>query len=232
MKKCVVLLGVVVASVAHAQVLWEDDFESYSNGDLFSQSDWFGSGFGMSVVEGGSSLPPARSGTRMAQANGEVAAAFRIIPWADRLAGNNTLIFTASVFMPNVNDIAFVGHLSNSFHLAFFHTQANGVLPRSGNISGQAQFYDVNQWHDYRIESNFDELTSDFYVDNVLRESLDLPTGIDPAYVTFNIVTGGNGTGGATEYLFDSFKVEAVPEPVSLIGMGAAGLLALRRRRA
>lgn len=92
------------------------------------------------------------------------------------------------------------------------------------------------QWHNYAVLFDQTAKTIELFVDEESKIVLDLTTFAGGLYQNFSnaAVGGGSGLGaGQNRTWTDNFQVGSpIPEPASLLLLGASGLLTLRRRRA
>ena len=87
---------------------------------------------------------------------------------------------------------------------------------------------DTTSFHDYRIEATPGSATYNFFIDGVLRASA------APVSLNLNRIVIGDLTGGANAQAeITEFTFTQVPEPSSalLLGFGAFGLVARRKRK-
>lgn len=106
----------------------------------------------------------------------------------------------------------------------------NGALESNSGFTTGILGSDTS-WHNFAVEFDRPANSVSFYVDEVLRGSLNLATFAGGAYSNWS--TNAVGLGGTFVFWADNFQVGApVPEPTSLAlaGLAAAGLLSRRRK--
>jgi hypothetical protein len=230
----------VMTSVASAQTLLNDGFDSYGNGNVNGQGGWFTSNTSFNVINGGGSLPTPTSGTKMLASNGLNTNAGNFIQpaWNARTSGNDILIVEADLYIPSTdtsgrslncgisgntgNMLCDIGYTTSGNQFFIFST----VSGFGATVSGSR-----NAWHHLKFQLDFNAKTTDLFVDSGLLGTVAFgPTeGINSIFL--------NSVSGATppEAYWDSFKASAVstvPEPTSLgaIALGF-GVFVVRRRK-
>ncbi|MBI1333462.1 MAG: PEP-CTERM sorting domain-containing protein [Armatimonadetes bacterium] len=230
-----VLLG--LSSLASAQTLLHDGFDSYSFSTVDGQGGWFTSSpTSFFVVPQGGDNPPATSGTQMLASNGLNTTVGNFIQpaWNARDPFKNMLIAETDLYVRSddtsgrslnfgiVSDagqtLADIGYACNG-DAFFVYSQTEGY--------GQGPSGSRNAWHHFMIKLDFDAKSTQYFVDDALIGSGSFHSDEVINSVKFNSVIGT----AAPDAYWDSVNIKAVPEPASIFAVGWGGLLLLRRRK-
>ena len=236
-----IIAGIITVGpvLAFGQVVWTEDFDSLTLGQLHNQNGWFNNTLNTNVVAGGGSLPTAHSGNQMATNQPTLGGSFQNLHvptgWNTRDAGKNTLVLTGAIYVssgtanlgsaifqvvgtnPSPSRMGFAGIAGDRF---FFGTDANAQL---GGVAS------LDQWNILRIEVDTVNHTNAFYANGGLLgagtydSSLVLNNWGFSAVALFGDVN--------KPVFYDSMSVEAVPEPITLLAIGIGSLVAFRRKR-
>jgi len=239
MKKSLILLGCFAPLTSYAQVLWSDNFDSYSVGSLNGQGGWVLQNPPSNVVAEGNGRPLAHTSGQMVLQQPATAAAFALhVPtgWNGRTAGNDTLVMTGAIYVSSgtsnlgsavMQVIGFNGGPSSMGHVGLIN---NRFVYGTGNSLFLGTAATMDQWNEVRIEVDTITNVSKLYGNGVLQGTESFTSGLVMNSWIFQTTSLGGAVSNPVYY--DSMQAEAVPEPFTLVGLGLAGLVAARRKRA
>ncbi len=237
MKK-LAILAVVATFAAAANAQWSDNFDSYANGtQLHGVGGW--TGWGNSVAAG--ALVSNAQASSVPNSVDIVGGADLVQEFTGATAG--VWAFTGEVYIPTaytgdsffimMNTYTAAGGGGGNWSLQMHFNAANGMVMNNGgsnNAVTQTQIPFIRgQWVPFDITIDLDNNT------HIGRyNGTEVVSG--PWYGAPGVAAIGNidlFANGATSVYYDNLSLQVVPEPATFValGIGLAGLVALRRRK-
>lgn len=220
--------------MSFAQVILNDGFDSYADGNIDGQGGWSTSSNQYDVVTGGGARPVADSPDKMVTNTGHNSFLLNLIKptWEERDLGKNTLVVECALYVSsldttgrsvNVGVSSDLGHrladigFTNQGDQFFIYSDASGFL--SGPTGAR------DKWHRLKFAMDFGAGKTDNFIDGVAVGTTMFATDEKVNSLYFNSISDIDSREG----YWDSVNVTAVPEPATLLA--APLLLALRRRK-
>lgn len=239
MKTLITGILVIGPALAFSQVVFTENFDSLTPGQLHNQNGWFNNTLNTSVVAGGGPFPAAHSGAQMATNQPTIGASFQNLHlptgWNTRDAGKDTLVLTGALFVSsgttNLGSAIFqvVGTNPSASRMGFAGISGTRFLFGTDADTQFGPQATLDQWNILRIEIDTVNHTNSFFANGSLLGS----GTYDPSLVLNNFGFSAVALSGNVNkpLFYDSLSVEAVPEPVTLVVLGIGSLIALRRKR-
>lgn len=228
-------LGVVGA--ANAQVLISENFDGMVDGNLDTQNGWIaltGAGSTYNVVSG-AGLAGSKGVVFAEGSTGGNFAWKDIVPVYDGAASSNKLVRARTdVFVGSNAGLLGRGGLRAYTALGativsggYFRSDGNLYNGNGAVLLGSNAAW-MNTWVSLEVRMNFAAANYTVLVNGVqvgAAQALGSTTLEDVDFFNSNSV-------GAADIKYDNFKVEAVPEPGSILALGLGAVALMRRRRA
>lgn len=239
MKRFFLTLIALSPMAAFSQSLWVDNFDSLSTGNLAGQNGWLTTVSPVQVVTGGGTNPPADSGQQMASnqpTSNTLSSGFIFAPpiWANRQAGNDTLVLRGSIFVSNGTNnlgsaiLQVVGTNPTAQRMGFVGIAAGKFIFGTGDNILFGSNATLDQWNTFRLEVDTAANSSKFFANENLLGTQNFTSGL--ALNNWGFATVALNGDLTKPVFYDTMSVEAVPEPASLAIIGASFLAIIKAR--
>lgn len=228
-------LGVVAS--ANAQVLLSENFESFTPGNLDTQNGWItltGAGSAYNVVNG-AGLGASKGVVFTEGSAGGNFAWKDLIPAYDSVVSSNKIVRARTdIFVGATTGVLGRGGLRA-------YTGLGGTLVAGGYFRSDGNLYNgagtvvlgsntawMNTWVSLEVRMNYNTATYTVLVNGVQAGAAQALVGTTLEDVDFY----NSNSVGAADIAYDNMKIEAVPEPGSILALGLGAVALLRRRKA